>query len=296
MWIISPGHGEGPRRAAATPGRGEQPRRVATTPVLDQTQIGDNLLMLGFFRAWRRKRALRNFVLDEALWRHVTRSLPFLHGLNDADRQRLKDYAVLFLNEKQMHGAHGFVLTDAVRLSIAVQACLPILNLGLDAYRGWVGIVIYPGEFKVRREEMDESGVVHEYDDALSGEAWPGGPVILSWQDVALRTAGYNVVIHEFAHKLHMVCGDMDDFPLPHAHMEREQWLAAWDTAYDEFCDQVDRGVDTVIDPYASEQPAEFFAVLSEAFFTLPQEVLATYPELYRQLALFYRQDPAARI
>jgi Mlc titration factor MtfA (ptsG expression regulator) len=158
-----------------------------------------------------------------------------------------------------------------------------------------VGIVIYPGEFKVRREHMDESGVVHEYDDALSGEAWPGGPVILSWQDVTLGEAGYNVVIHEFAHKLHMSRGDMDDFPPPPAEMERERWLAAWDTAYDRFCDQVDRGVDTVIDPYASEQPAEFFAVLSEAFFTLPLEVRSIYPELYAQLALFYRQDPAAR-
>ena len=252
--------------------------------------------MLEFLKTWRRKRVLRNDGLDETLWQHVTGSLPFLQGLTDAEWQRLKDCAVLFLDEKQMHGARGFVLTDAVRLSIAVQACLPILNLGLDAYQGWVGIVIYPGEFKVRREEMDASGVVHEYDDELSGEAWPGGPVILSWQDVELGAAGYNVVIHEFAHKLHMSRGDMDDFPPPHVHMDRERWLAAWDAAYDEFCAEVDRGINTLIDPYASEQPAEFFAVLSEAFFTLPQAVRSIYPELYAQLALFYRQDPAARL
>jgi Mlc titration factor MtfA (ptsG expression regulator) len=252
--------------------------------------------MLEFLKTWRRKRVLRNDGLDETLWQHVTGSLPFLQGLTDAEGQRLKDCAVLFLDEKQMHGARGFVLTDAVRLSIAVQACLPILNLGLDAYQGWVGIVIYPGEFKVRREEMDASGVVHEYDDELSGEAWPGGPVILSWQDVELGAAGYNVVIHEFAHKLHMSRGDLDDFPPPHVHMDRERWLAAWDAAYDEFCAEVDRGIDTLIDPYASEQPAEFFAVLSEAFFTLPQAVRSIYPELYAQLALFYKQDPATRL
>jgi len=252
--------------------------------------------MFEFFRTWRRRRALGRFVLDEALWRQVIRSLPFLHRLTEEEKRRLKDCALLFLDEKQMHGARGFALTDPVRLSIAVQACLPILNLGLDAYRGWVGIVIYPGEFKVRREHMDESGVMHEYDDALSGEAWPGGPVILSWEDVVLGEAGYNVVIHEFAHKLHMARGDMEDFPPPHADMERERWLAAWDTAYDEFCGQVDRGIDTLIDPYASEQPAEFFAVLSEAFFTLPQAVCSTYPALYAQLTLFYRQDPAARL
>jgi len=252
--------------------------------------------MLKFLRTWRKRRVLRKAGLNGPLWQRVTGSLPFLRGLTEAEMQRLKDCAALFLDEKEMHGARGLVLTDAVRLSIAVQACLPILNLGLDAYQGWVGIVIYPGEFKVRREEMDASGVVHEYDDELSGEAWPGGPVILSWQDVELGAAGYNVVIHEFAHKLHMLRGDMEDFPLPHAHMDRARWLAAWDAAYGAFCSQVDRGVDTVIDPYASEQPAEFFAVLSEAFFTLPQAVRSTYPELYAQLALFYRQDPAARM
>ena len=252
--------------------------------------------MFAFLKSWRRKRTLRHAALDLALWQAVTGSLPFLEGLTPAEMQRLKDCVVLFLDEKEMHGARSFVLTDAVRLSIAVQACLPILNLGLDAYQGWVGIVIYPGEFKVQREETDASGVVHEYDDELSGEAWPGGPVILSWQDVKLGAAGYNVVIHEFAHKLHMGRGDMDDFPRPQAHMQRETWLAAWDAAYDEFCAEVDRGVDTVIDPYASEQPAEFFAVLSEAFFTLPQPVRSIYPELYAQLALFYKQDPAARV
>ena len=252
--------------------------------------------MFGLLKTWRRQRALRHSALDPALWHHVTRSLPFLHGLAPEEMQRLQDCAVLFLQEKEMHGAHGFVPSDAVRLSIAVQACLPILNLGLDAYAGWVGIVIYPGEFRVRREETDPSGVVHEYDDELSGEAWPGGPVILSWQDIKLGTAGYNVVIHEFAHKLHMSRGDMDDFPPPHARMDREQWLAAWDAAYDEFCSEVDRGVETVVDPYASEQPAEFFAVLSEAFFTMPRAVRSIYPELYGQLALYYRQDPAARL
>ena len=251
--------------------------------------------MFGWLKTWRRKRALRRTALDPALWRHVTRALPFLHGLTTEEMRRLRDCSVLFLEEKEMHGARGFVPTDAVRLSIAVQACLPILNLGLDAYSGWVGIVIYPGEFRVRRREMDETGVVHEYDDELSGEAWSGGPVILSWQDIKLGEAGYNVVIHEFAHKLHMLRGDMDDFPLPHAHMDRDAWLTAWDAAYDAFCHQVDRGIDTVIDPYASEQPAEFFAVLSEAFFTLPKAVRSIYPQLYAQLVLFYKQDPATR-
>jgi len=251
--------------------------------------------MTGLFKTWRRKRVLRRSALDPALWRQVTGGMPFLRGLTLEECRRLRDCCVLFLAEKEMHGARGFVLRDAVRLSIAVQACLPILNLGLDLYQGWVGIVVYPGEFRVRREETDESGVVHEYEDELSGEAWPGGPVILSWEDITLGEAGYNVVIHEFAHKLHMSRGAMDDFPPPLAHMARDAWLGAWDAAYEQFCGQVDRGVETLIDPYASEDPAEFFAVLSEAFFTSALAVRSTYPELYRQLAQFYRQDPATR-
>src|SRR5512133_1865035 len=120
-------------RAACTPVSMVALYRPAGARGRDQTQIGDNWFMFGFFKTWRRKRALRRFVPDDALWRQVTGGLPFLHGLTDADWQRLRDYAVLFLDEKEMHGARGFILTDAVRLSIAVQACLPILNLGLDA-------------------------------------------------------------------------------------------------------------------------------------------------------------------
>ena len=252
--------------------------------------------MAGLLKTWRRKRAMRNSTLDDALWLRVTGKLPFLRGLSQQESQRLRQLAVLFLAEKEMHGAHGLILTDALRVSVAVQACLPILELGLDCYAGWVGIVIYPGEFKVRREEMDSDGVVHAYDDELSGEAWEGGPVVLSWQDVELGEAGYNVVIHEFAHKLHMSRGEMEDFPAPHAGMDRGAWLEAWEAAYEEFCAAVDRGIDTVIDPYASEDPAEFFAVLSEAFFTLPEAVRSLYPQLYAQLASFYKQDPAARL
>ena len=260
--------------------------------------MGHNPGMLEFLKSWRRTRTppKQEKELDQALWQRVSAGLPFLRGLSETESQRLQDCTRLFLQEKEMHGARGFVLSDEVRLSVAVQACLPILHLGLENYSGWVGIVIYPGEFKVRRTEMDADGVVHEYDDALSGEAWPGGPVILSWQDVELGEAGYNVVIHEFAHKLHMSRGDMDDFPIPHVTMQAERWLEAWDAAYAIFCGQVDRGVDTVIDPYASEQPAEFFAVLSETFFTLPHAVRTLSPQLYEQLALFYRQDPAARL
>ena len=250
---------------------------------------------MGFLREWRRKRVLKSTRLDEALWARVALKLSFLRGLSEEETKRLKQLVVLFLSEKEMHGAHGLKLTDEARLSIAAQACLPILNLGLDVYSGWVGVIVYPGEFRVRKEEVDENGIVHTFDEELAGEAWPGGPVILSWEDVGLAERGYNVVIHEFAHKIHMDGGGDSDFPAARAGMDPATWRKTLEKAYERFCNEVDAGRPTFIDEYASEHPAEFFAVMSEAFFTESAVLARDWPELYAQLALFYRQDPAGR-
>jgi MtfA peptidase len=249
---------------------------------------------MGFLREWRRKRTLKSTRLDEALWSRVAARLSFLRGLPDEDTARLKQLVVLFLAEKEMHGAHGLQLTDEARLSIAVQACLPILNLGLDIYAGWVGVIVYPGEFRVHKEEVDEDGVVHSFAEELAGEAWPGGPVILSWEDVGMAERGYNVVIHEFAHKIHMDGGGDEDYPAARSGMDAAKWRKALEEAYERFCAEVDSGEPTFIDPYAAEHPAEFFAVMSEAFFTESAVLARDWPELYAQLALFYKQDPAA--
>jgi Mlc titration factor MtfA (ptsG expression regulator) len=223
----------------------------------------------------------------------VTGALPFLRGMEEADLARLRDLALVFLAEKEMHGAAGMALSDDVRLSIAVQACLPVLNLGLDIYEGWVGIIVYPAEFRVSKQEMDEHGVVHEFQDELSGEAWPGGPVILSWQDVAMTGAGYNVVIHEFAHKIHMLRDDDEAWPLAFPDMDAQEWRDVLERSYERLCREVDADRPTLVDPYAAEHPAEFFAVMSEAFFTDSAVLARDWPELYRQLAAFYRQDTA---
>lgn len=229
------------------------------------------------------------------MWTRVVAQLSFLRGLSAEDAARLKELVVVFLAEKEMHGAHGLRLTDELRLSIAVQACLPVLNLGLDIYEGWVGVIVYPGEFRVHKEEIDEDGVVHTFQEELAGEAWPGGPVILSWEDVGMTERGYNVVIHEFAHKIHMAGGDDTDFPDARKGMDAAAWRKSLEEAYRRFCIQVAADRPTFIDPYAAEHPAEFFAVVSEAFFTESAVLARDWPELYAQLALFYRQDPAGR-
>ena len=132
----------------------------------------------------------------------------------------------------------------------------------------------------------------------MTGESWLEGPVILSWEDAGSGGdgSGYNVVIHEFAHKLDMLNGDANGYPPLHAGMNRGRWAQAFGAAYEDFRERVERREASAIDPYAAENPAEFFAVLSEAFFETPRAVLGEYAEVYRQLVAFYRQDPAARL
>ena len=250
---------------------------------------------MGWLRNWRRRRLLAHHRIDDALWRSVTQSLSFLRGLSREEMQRLRDLSLLLLVEKEFSGAHGLEPDDAMRLSIAVQACLPVLNLGLDRYDEWSEIVVHPGDFKVRVSETDDGGVVHEFDDERAGESWKGGPVVLSW-DAAAHAPDMNVVIHEFAHKLDMANGEADGMPPLHSGMDRRAWAEAFRVAYEGFCDVVDREKETWLDPYATEAPAEFFAVISEAFFEAPNETRRRYPDVYEQLRRFYRQDPAARL
>lgn len=241
---------------------------------------------MGWLADWRRKRVLQKHRIDDALWASATSGLSFLPR-----SAKLRELALLFLAEKEFAGAQGMEVTDTMRVSIAAQACLPVLELGLDWYAGFTGIVVYPGDFRVRRAETDEHGVVHEWDDDLAGEAMPGGPVVLSW-DATANDPHINVVIHEFAHKLDMLNGAADGLPPLHPGMERGAWSAAFEEAYEGFCDALERGKDTWLDPYAAEHPSEFFAVISEAFFKHPAETRRRYPAVYDQLKLFYRQDP----
>jgi Mlc titration factor MtfA (ptsG expression regulator) len=228
----------------------------------------------------------------------------------------LRECVALFLHSKQISGAHGLVVTHEMRLLIAAQACILILGLDLDYYAGWVEVIVYPGEFLRHYEYVDDDGVVHDLAEPASGESWLGGPVILSWEDTAAAESGtgYNVVIHEFAHKLDMLNGEANGFPPLHSGMSQRAWSDAFSAAYAEFQLEVldaeaDEAIapdfflphdaepcgDRCLDPYAAEDPAEFFAVVSEAFFEMPLMVKRLFPAVYEQLALFYRQDPAQR-
>jgi hypothetical protein len=252
---------------------------------------------MGILKSWRRERVLEENPLRDRVWRRIIEDRPLFDGLSEQELARLKELAALLLYDKQIHGAAGQEVNDEVRLTIAAQACLPILNLGIEYYSGWVEVIVYPDQFVPLREYVDEAGVVHQARHPLAGESWLGGPLILSWADVNYIDdgQGVNVVIHEFAHKLDMKNGDANGYPPLHPEMRRESWVKAFSEAYADLGAAVDRDIEPTIDPYAAESPAEFFAVLSEAFFESPGVVRDSYPSVYEQLVLFYRQDPAAR-
>jgi Mlc titration factor MtfA (ptsG expression regulator) len=264
---------------------------------------------------WLKRAAAPGAVtIDAALWSKATAPWPFMRGFSADEEARLRALCERFIARKHFSGAHGLAVTDVMQVEIAAQACVLVLELGDAWYEGWTEIIVYPSQFVPEREIVDEAGVVHLTRDAMAGEAWLGGPVILSYEDVALsadaetRVAGYNVVIHEFAHKLDMRNGDANGSPPLHAGMKAAEWKAAWSAAYDDFCARVDAAdalpparsqaaLDALpLDPYASESPGEFFAVASEAFFETPEVLAPAYPAVYGQLRQFYRQDPLARV
>lgn len=253
--------------------------------------------MLGSLKNWWGQTILKHEPIGEAIWRNVVAQLYFLHGLTPSELALLRQWATMFLHKKEISGVQGFVVTEEMRVMIAVQACLLILKLDLDYYRNWIEVIVYPGKFILDHEYTDEIGIVHTGKMVASGESWLAGPVILSWEDVTDThyEQGYNVVIHEFAHKLDMLNGAANGFPVLHADMDPHVWTAVFSGAYAAFCEQVDTGDEWIVDPYAATSPAEFFAVLSEAFFVKPCEIKHYFPQVYQQLTAFYRQDPAMR-
>ncbi len=250
--------------------------------------------MFSFIKDWRRRRIIKQSSVTPAQWEAAYALLPLLARLSAQERRDLQDLTILFLHEKSFSTTHGLNLTQAMVLIIALQACLPILRLGLDWYEGWSEIIVYPAGFAPQRTVVDEYGVAHRSQHALSGEAWHRGPIVLSWHDAQHAGAvdGDNVVIHEFAHKLDMQNGVANGFPPLHRSMDAAKWVNAFSTAFADFQGLVNAGAPTRINAYAATAPAEFFAVVSETFFETPEVVKTTYPAVYENLTQFYRQDP----
>jgi MtfA peptidase len=254
---------------------------------------------MGIFRTIRRNRILKENLLPADTWTWLIRDHPILAGLGDAELAALRQMSTVFVHEKEFEGADGLELDEGMRQVIAVQACLPILHLGLEWYKNWKSIVVVPDVFVEEHTSFDAAGVVHEWDEDSSGESWDEGPVLLSWKDVEASGwgEGYNVIIHEAAHRLDLLDGEVNGRPALHEGMNPGEWREVFTTAFQDLkrkAGRKKRGLK--IDPYAVEDDGEFFAVTSEYFFERPVILAREYPGVYGLLSAFYRQDPGRRI
>ncbi len=272
--------------------------------------------MLRWLRTLRSKPGGAAPAIADDLWHAALARLPFLDTLGPAELDELRRMAQDFLACKEFHGAAGLEIRDDMALVIAVQACLPVLHLqgpwrGIHWYDDFVGIVVYPGAVRARREIVDDNGVVHQYEEVLTGEAMQDGPVTLSWQDVADAGAsaqhGYNVVIHEFVHKIDMRDGVADGCPpLPAGFMgqsgaaaARARWHETLQEHFLQFSDQVSLAErfgapSPWLDDYAASGIDEFFAVASEAYFVNRPRFCADFAGLLPMFDAFFRPRPSA--
>jgi MtfA peptidase len=233
----------------------------------------------------------------------LERNVAHYARLDAQEQGRLRDLTQVFIAEKTWEGCGGLTLTDEMRVTIAAQACLLVLELPHRMYRDVQTILVYPsavtrpapaqGVF-VRSRDLVAQGPV-----ALLGEAHHGGPVVLAW-DRVLRDGkrpndGHNLVYHEFAHKLDMLDGSADGTPPLEGRAALSKWAKVCEAAFLELRERAARGEPTVLDAYGATHEAEFFAVATEHFFDRPGSLLEHLPALYDALKTFYRQDPAAR-
>jgi Mlc titration factor MtfA (ptsG expression regulator) len=245
--------------------------------------------MLNWLRTLGRQGAPTTKTIPDTLWMDTLLQFPFLARRPVAELQRLHELAGKFLKQKEFTGANGLKVTDEMAVAIAAQACLPVLHLGLRWYDDFKGIVVHPGAMLARREVTDQAGVVHRYSEALLGEAMEGGPVTLSWQDVAAAGSsaeqGHNVVIHEFVHKMDMRDGAADGCPPLASRGAHAGWHSVMQPAYDGFCEKVAMarrfGAEPPwLDDYGAGSPAEFFAVACEAYFVNRERFTQDFPSL----------------
>jgi Mlc titration factor MtfA (ptsG expression regulator) len=230
------------------------------------------------------------------LWQRALRRPRWTRALDEAAKLRLREFSERFLADKAITAAGGMELDDEQRVLVAMSCCRPVLNLDYGWLQGWHQVIVYPRAFRRPAEDFDEAtGVVFEGEQHAAGESWFRGPVVLSWRDVrkSLDAAqeGFDVVVHEIAHKLDGLHGGVDGAPRVHVD-EAPGWARDFQAAYDSLCADLEAGREPPIDDYAGTEPAEFFAVCSEYWFTAPDILRAAYPAVAKRLESFYGPAP----
>ncbi|MCH1931567.1 zinc-dependent peptidase [Shewanella sp. A25] len=230
-------------------------------------------------------------------WRNILkRRLPYFQTLPWDLQLQLKRHIHVFLDEKSFIGCDNLQINDEIRVTIAAQACLLLLNRKTDFYPNLRQILVYPDAFFVAREQRDGAGLVSQERKLLAGESWEQGQVLLSWKNTLEGAAnphgGNNVVIHEFAHQLDQEDGIANGAPILAHSQDYLAWSQAFSQAYQELISAIAQGETSIFDPYGATNPAEFFAVVTETFFAQPNALHLQYPSLYKELTHFYQLDP----
>ncbi|NQV68936.1 MAG: zinc-dependent peptidase [Pseudohongiella sp.] len=226
----------------------------------------------------------------------LRRRLPFYPSLPVNAQQRLQNLIKVFLHDKHFVGCGGQIIDDDIRVTIAAQACLLILNRTDNPYQDLNSVLVYPSTFVTTREVRDEQGLVSTNHTALLGESWSQGKVILAWDNVEAGVRnlhdGHNVVLHEFAHQLDNESGAHNGAPLLVTRGAYKSWAHVFSQEFEVLQQQAAEGQISLFDHYGASNPAEFFAVTTETFFERGKEMRTSHRELFQQLVKFYGIDP----
>lgn len=251
---------------------------------------------------WKKNRRerLRARPFPEGWCEILQRNVPFFFRLSDDDRRELKGHIQVFLGEKEFEGCGGIEITDEIRVTIAAQACVLLLHRETDCYPGLRTILVYPHPYVVKGLQRDDAGILSEGEQVRLGESWQHGAVVLAWDAVKKGAAdpadGQNVVFHEFAHQLDAESGATEGAPVLEHRSQYAPWARILGGEYARLIEDLEEHRQTFLAAYGAVSPAEFFAVVTEAFFEQPAALRRRHPELYGQFSEFYRQDPAAAL
>lgn len=252
------------------------------------------VIVFMFYPKWQDQRIVKSPFPNE--WQKIVdRRIPFFSKLNGDMQKQLQSKIKLFIAKKDFSGCGGLVINDEIRVTIAAEACLLLLNRKAAVYPSLRYILVYPSAFKKNGPQQHEDGTVSHAETGLLGESWSNGKVILSWDDVESGIAdfndGNNVVLHEFAHQLDSASGVTNGAPILRKN-SYQTWSKAFSTEFEGLIEARNHQYKAVMDYYGATNPAEFFAVATETFFEKPAQMSTKHPELFEELKTYYCVDP----
>ncbi len=257
-------------------------------------------MIFSWFKRRRRKKILEQPFPHKWLeW--IEKRVPYYRRLKETEQEHLRNLVQVFVAEKIWEGCKGLTVTEEMKATIAGQACLLLLGIEHDHFRNVKTILVFPRQFvPSENEDMDESGVIHQSNEAALGQAWENGPVILSWADSKAggrnQRDGLNVVLHEFAHKLDLSDGMIDGAPRLKSLRQYKHWAEVMRREYEQLVENSRKRKATLLDDYGTTNPGEFFAVAVECFFEKSIQMRQKHRELYEVLRDYFQQDPAERM